>query len=61
MQSVTSPSTGKPSFTKVWEGFFGNAMYGVKGRTDDTDPKNPHPSTEQTNDPPKWIPKESPS
>ena len=23
-------------------------MYGVKGRTDDTDPKNPHPSTEQT-------------
>lgn len=58
--TATSPGIDKPSFAKVWEVFFGSAMYGVKGRTDYTDPKNPHPSTEPTNDPPKWIPKEPP-
>ncbi|MCM0686864.1 RHS repeat domain-containing protein, partial [Akkermansia massiliensis] len=58
--TATSPGNDKPSFAKVWEGFFGSAMYGVKGKTDYTDPKNPHPSKVPTNDPPKWIPKEPP-
>ena len=58
--TASSPGIDKPSFAKVWEGFFGSAMYGVKGKTDYTDPKNPHPSKVPTNAPPKWIPKEPP-
>ncbi|HJE12831.1 hypothetical protein DMI80_06635 [Akkermansia muciniphila] len=53
--TATPPDENIPSFAEVWKGFFGSVMYGVKGKTDYTNPKKPQPSGAS-----EWMPKEPP-
>ncbi|MFR1530544.1 RHS repeat domain-containing protein, partial [Akkermansia sp.] len=46
-RTATPPGPGKPSFTQVWEGFFGTVMYGVDGRTSYAKPEKPVPSEQE--------------